>query len=130
MPFQTFKKPEVNQIPVPYPPFPQTRAIDPFATPKPSERPIVVTYMYMTKSETPMPPTPVYECDEFGVVIDGELTIKDENGTVGKFGPGDSFFVTRGSTIVFGSESNALVVKVAGRYTDDGWGDFNPDEFK
>jgi ethanolamine utilization protein EutQ (cupin superfamily) len=92
--------------------------VDPFATPKPNDRPIVVTYMHMTKSDKPMPPTPVYECDELGVILDGELTIEDESGTVGKFSPRDSFFVKRGSKITFGSESNALVVKVAGRYAD------------
>lgn len=78
--------------------------------------------MHMSKSDSAMPPTPVYECDETGVVLEGTLTVEDENGNSTELKAGDSFFVKRGSKIVFGSTDTALVVKVAGRYDGEGWG--------
>lgn len=69
-----------------------------------------------------MPPTPVYESGETGVVIEGSLTVEDENGKFTELQAGDSFFVKRGSKVIFGSNDTALVVKVAGRYDGEGWG--------
>ncbi|KAI4865030.1 hypothetical protein F4820DRAFT_309547 [Hypoxylon rubiginosum] len=128
MPFELFRKPETKDIPTPYPPFPQARAIDPFSTQRPNEKPIVVTYMHMSKGTTSMPFTPLYECDETGVVLEGALTIEDEKGNVATLKVGDSFFVKRGSKILFGSESAALVVKVAGRYDGEGWAQYEASE--
>ena len=67
----------------------------------------------MSEGTFSMPPTPVYECDETGVVLDGKLTIEDENCHTVELKSGDFFFVTRGSKIIFGSQSTALVAKVA-----------------
>ncbi len=75
-----------------------------------------------------MPFTPLYECDETGVVLEGALTIEDEKGNVATLKVEDSFFVKRGSKIRFGSESADLVVKVAGRYDGEGWAQYEPSE--
>lgn len=45
----------------------------------------------------------------------GELNIADEKGNTAKLSPGDTFFIHRGSTIVFSTPRYAVAYKVAAR---------------
>ncbi|EFZ03880.2 Zn(2)-C6 fungal-type DNA-binding domain protein [Metarhizium robertsii ARSEF 23] len=62
-------------------------------------------------------PAPKYEYDETGVVIKGELHIRDEKGNEAKLLPGDTFFIHRGSTIVFSTPRYAVAYKSASRHS-------------
>uniref|UniRef100_A0A8H7TI37 (S)-ureidoglycine aminohydrolase cupin domain-containing protein n=1 Tax=Bionectria ochroleuca TaxID=29856 RepID=A0A8H7TI37_BIOOC len=62
-------------------------------------------------------PVPKYDYDETGVVLKGELHIKDENGNEAKLQPGDTFFVHRGSTITFSTPRYAIAYKSAARHS-------------
>ncbi|CAH0058167.1 unnamed protein product [Clonostachys solani] len=62
-------------------------------------------------------PVPKYDYDETGVVIKGELHIKDENGNEAKLQPGDTFFIHRGSTITFSTPRYAIAYKSAARHS-------------
>lgn len=112
-PFDIFQKPDTKDLPAPYEASPQARAstlrtiekleprltcaVDPFSTNKPDGKPIVVTYMHMSKGEFPMPLMPVYECDEAGVVVVRLLTVEDESGVCNELKAGDSFLLTKGA---------------------------------
>ncbi|VUC29091.1 unnamed protein product [Clonostachys rosea] len=62
-------------------------------------------------------PAPKYDYDETGVVLKGELHIKDEKGNEAKLQPGDTFFVHRGSTITFSTPRYAIAYKSAARHS-------------
>ncbi|CAI6029806.1 unnamed protein product [Clonostachys chloroleuca] len=62
-------------------------------------------------------PPPKYDYDETGVVLKGELHIKDENGNEAKLQPGDTFFIHRGSTIIFSTPRYAIAYKSAARHS-------------
>ncbi|KAF1851627.1 uncharacterized protein K460DRAFT_413166 [Cucurbitaria berberidis CBS 394.84] len=57
-----------------------------------------------------------YTYDETGVVLQGNLTIKDaETGVVKTVTEGDTFFIHRGSTITFSTTSYGLSFQAASR---------------
>ncbi|CEJ55934.1 hypothetical protein PMG11_02163 [Penicillium brasilianum] len=58
---------------------------------------------------------PKYEYDEVGVVIEGGITLKDESGQTATVKAGDTFFIPRGSTITFSTESHGLAWKCGAR---------------
>ncbi|KIW13791.1 hypothetical protein PV08_08983 [Exophiala spinifera] len=76
--------------------------------------PIVGAWFRIEKG-TPATP-PKYEYDEVGVVIEGTITLKDEDGgaettvTIG-----DSFVIHRGSTIAFSSSDYGIAFKCGSR---------------
>ncbi|OGE49194.1 hypothetical protein PENARI_c023G02861 [Penicillium arizonense] len=70
--------------------------------------PIVGAWFRMEKGEEATPPT--YEYDEFGVVIEGEINLRDETGETATVRAGHVFFFPRGSTITFSSDSYGLAV--------------------
>ncbi|KAJ5608620.1 hypothetical protein N7537_005239 [Penicillium hordei] len=76
--------------------------------------PIVGAWFRMEKGEEASPPK--YEYDEIGVVIEGEINLRDETGETATVRAGDVFFFPRGSTITFSSDSYGLALKCAGRY--------------
>ncbi|EUC30524.1 hypothetical protein COCCADRAFT_103706 [Bipolaris zeicola 26-R-13] len=53
--------------------------------------------------------------DESGVVYEGTVTLKDETGMEKKLGPGDSFFIHRGSKVLFSSDDCGVCFKCAAR---------------
>ncbi|KAK3322789.1 ethanolamine utilization protein [Apodospora peruviana] len=61
-------------------------------------------------------PAPKYDYDETGVVLKGELHIEDEQGNTAKLLPGDTFFIHRGSTIIFSTPRYAVAYKVGARH--------------
>ncbi|PYH97063.1 hypothetical protein BO71DRAFT_417333 [Aspergillus ellipticus CBS 707.79] len=58
---------------------------------------------------------PKYSYDEVGVVIEGEINLRDETGQTAIVRPGDTFFFPRGSTITFSSDSYGVAWKCGGR---------------
>ncbi|OAL44421.1 ethanolamine utilization protein [Pyrenochaeta sp. DS3sAY3a] len=60
-------------------------------------------------------PAPHYDFDETGVVLKGELHLEDEAGNKAQLHPGDTFFINRGSTILFTTPRYAVAFKVASR---------------
>ncbi|KAL4960123.1 uncharacterized protein BDV14DRAFT_205052 [Aspergillus stella-maris] len=71
--------------------------------------PIVGAWFRMEKGPEATPP--MYEYDEFGVVIEGEFNLRDETGQTVTVEQGDTFFFPRGSTVTFSSDSYGLAVK-------------------
>ncbi|KAI7081983.1 hypothetical protein KC356_g8738 [Hortaea werneckii] len=59
------------------------------------------------------PPRHTY--DESGVVWEGTVTLRDETGNTRVLGPGDSFFIHRGSTVKFSSSDYGICYKCAAR---------------
>ncbi|KAL2808866.1 hypothetical protein BJX63DRAFT_439117 [Aspergillus granulosus] len=114
MPFQTkdnterFKIPKYGGISNVY--FGDVLGIEDPNTPNP----IVGAWFRMEKGEEATPPK--YEYDEFGVVIEGEINLRDETGKMATVRTGDVFFFPRGSTITFSSDSYGLAVKCGGRH--------------
>ncbi|CAI7659493.1 hypothetical protein PCG10_005725 [Penicillium crustosum] len=60
-------------------------------------------------------PAPLYDYDETGVVLKGELHLEDEKGNTAKLFPGDTFFIHRGSSIIFSTPRYAVAYKVGAR---------------
>ncbi|EXJ72488.1 uncharacterized protein A1O5_04993 [Cladophialophora psammophila CBS 110553] len=58
---------------------------------------------------------PKYPYDESGILIEGELSIKDETGKKINLQPGDTFFVHNGSEITFSTPKFALAYKTSNR---------------
>ncbi|CEL02107.1 hypothetical protein ASPCAL03279 [Aspergillus calidoustus] len=77
------------------------------------KNPIVGSWFRMEAGPEATPPT--YEYDELGVVIEGEITLRDETGQTTIVRPGDVFFFPRGSTITFSSASYGAAWKCARR---------------
>lgn len=50
------------------------------------------------------------------VCVLGELHLEDEKGKTAKLFPGDTFFIHRGSTILFTTPRYAVAYKVGGRH--------------
>ncbi|KAL1583156.1 hypothetical protein WHR41_07919 [Cladosporium halotolerans] len=57
----------------------------------------------------------VHSYDESGVVWEGTVTLSDETGHKRTLGPGDSFFIHRGSTVKFSSSDYGVCFKCAAR---------------
>ncbi|KAJ5788312.1 Ethanolamine utilization EutQ [Penicillium paradoxum] len=72
--------------------------------------------MFLLEQTDKPEPAPLYECDETGVVMRGELHLEDENGKTAKLLPGDTFFIHRGSTILFTTPRYAVAYKVSARH--------------
>lgn len=53
--------------------------------------------------------------DEVVVVIENEMTFRDESGQTATVKAGDTFFFPRGSTITFSSESYGVACKCGAR---------------
>ncbi|KAI5456793.1 hypothetical protein BGZ63DRAFT_467942 [Mariannaea sp. PMI_226] len=75
--------------------------------------PITGSWFRMEKGPEATPPT--YEYDEVGVVVEGEITLRDESGQSAVVKAGDTFYVTRGSTITFSSNSYGIAWKCGTR---------------
>lgn len=58
---------------------------------------------------------PKYDYDEVGVVIEGEMTFRDETGQTVIVKAGDTFFFPRGSTITFSTDSYGVAWKCGAR---------------
>ncbi|KAL3480587.1 hypothetical protein BJX99DRAFT_254576 [Aspergillus californicus] len=61
-------------------------------------------------------PAPRYDYDETGVVLKGTLKLRDANGDEAVLRKGDTFFISRGSTIVFSTPDYAVAFKAAARW--------------
>ncbi|KAE8148732.1 hypothetical protein BDV25DRAFT_141473 [Aspergillus avenaceus] len=79
--------------------------------------PIVGSWFRIEKGPEATPPK--YEYDEVGVMIEGEINLRDENGHTATVKAGDVFFFPRGSTITFSTGSYGLAWKCGGRI----WGE-------
>ncbi len=111
---------------------------DVFSTPsKDTPNPLTGSFFLLEKIDNPAP-APYYDYDESGVVLKGkrrkavprgvagsnfrfsclpgELHIEDEKGNKAVLSPGDTFFIHRGSTIVFSTPRFAVAYKVAARH--------------
>ncbi|PYI31148.1 hypothetical protein BP00DRAFT_436244 [Aspergillus indologenus CBS 114.80] len=75
--------------------------------------PIVGCWFRIEKGPEATPPE--YTYDEVGVVIEGEINLRDETGQTARVRPGDTFFFPRGSTITFSSDSYGVAWKCGGR---------------
>ncbi|TQV95287.1 ethanolamine utilization protein (EutQ) [Cordyceps javanica] len=76
--------------------------------------PLTSSLFLLEKVENPEP-APTYTYDESGIVVKGELHVEDEKGNSAKLLPGDTFFIHRGSTILFSTPRYAVAYKVAAR---------------
>ncbi|KAJ5439370.1 uncharacterized protein N7458_010368 [Penicillium daleae] len=86
---------------------------DYLGTQKDTSSPITGSWFRIEKGPESTPPT--YEYDEVGVVIEGEMTFRDETGQTATVKAGDTFFFPRGSTITFSTESHGVAWKCGGR---------------
>ncbi|KAL4745741.1 hypothetical protein BDW72DRAFT_211055 [Aspergillus terricola var. indicus] len=99
MPFQIKDKTERGKLPV-FPGVPNVYFTDQLGTQDTNiQNPIVVAWFRMEKGPVSTPPK--YDFDEIGVVTGNTATVK----------AGDLFFLPRGSTITFSSDSYGLAVK-------------------
>ncbi|KAF2993858.1 hypothetical protein E8E13_000661 [Curvularia kusanoi] len=57
----------------------------------------------------------IHDYDESGVVYEGTIILSDETGVEKELGPGDSFFIHRGSKILFSSADYGVCFKCAAR---------------
>ncbi|RAK80050.1 uncharacterized protein BO72DRAFT_493881 [Aspergillus fijiensis CBS 313.89] len=78
-----------------------------------SGNPIVGSWFRIEKGPEATPPE--YTYDEVGIVIEGEINLRDETGQTATVRPGDTFFFPRGSTITFSSDSYGVAWKCGGR---------------
>lgn len=83
-----------------------------FATKASNGAPITFGMFRMSKGE-PLPYE--YEFDEYKLVLEGELSVKDESGTTTSFTAGDVIEFAKGTKAVFSSPSTALTFYVAQR---------------
>ncbi|OJZ89435.1 hypothetical protein ASPFODRAFT_127537 [Aspergillus luchuensis CBS 106.47] len=77
------------------------------------KNPIVGSWFRIEKGPESTPPT--YSYDEVGVVIEGEINLRDEIGQTVTVRSGETFFFSRGSTITFSTDSYGLAWKCGGR---------------
>ena len=70
------------------------------------EKTIVSGFFRMEKSDDPLVYT--YDYHEMKIIVEGEMTISDENGTVANAKAGDVFYFPKGSVITFQSPSSGL----------------------
>ncbi|EHA23152.1 hypothetical protein ASPNIDRAFT_128491, partial [Aspergillus niger ATCC 1015] len=77
------------------------------------KNPIVGSWFRIEKGPEATPPT--YSYDEVGVVIEGEINLRDESGQTATVRLGDTFFFPRGSTITFSTDSYGVAWKCGGR---------------
>ncbi|KAF3395451.1 hypothetical protein DPV78_008770 [Talaromyces pinophilus] len=75
--------------------------------------PIVGSWFRIESGPEAAPPK--YEYDEVGVVIEGEINMRDETGQSITVKQGDTFFFPRGSTITFSSNSYGIAWKCGSR---------------
>ncbi|KOC08239.1 hypothetical protein AFLA70_285g001501 [Aspergillus flavus AF70] len=75
--------------------------------------PISGSWFRIEKGPEATPPR--YDYDEIGVVIEGEITLKDETGQTETVRGGDTFMIPRGSTINFSSDTYGVAWKCGGR---------------
>ncbi|KAJ5814174.1 uncharacterized protein N7503_000924 [Penicillium pulvis] len=78
-----------------------------------ANNPITGAWFRIEKGPEATPPT--YDYDEVGIVIEGEMTFRDETGKAATVGVGDTFYFPRGSTITFSSKSYGIAWKCGGR---------------
>ncbi|KAL2825858.1 hypothetical protein BJY01DRAFT_241485 [Aspergillus pseudoustus] len=78
--------------------------------------PIVGSWFRMESGPEATPPR--YEYDEVGVVLEGEITLRDESGQTTTVTPGDVFFFPRGSTISFSSKTYGVAWKCGARIAE------------
>lgn len=83
-----------------------------FATKASIGAPITFGMFRMRKGE-PLPYE--YEFDEYKLVLEGELSVKDESGTTTTFTSGEVIEFAKGTKAVFSSLSTALTFYVAQR---------------
>lgn len=83
-----------------------------FATKSSGGAPITFGMFRMSSGE---PLAYDYEFDEYKLVLEGELAVKDESGTTTTFAAGDVIEFPKGSKVVFSSPSTALTFYVAQR---------------
>ncbi|KAE8361864.1 hypothetical protein BDV27DRAFT_147466 [Aspergillus caelatus] len=75
--------------------------------------PISGSWFRIEKGPEATPPR--YDYDEIGVVIEGEITLKDATGHTETVRRGDTFMIPRGSTITFSSNTYGVAWKCGGR---------------
>ncbi|KAJ5811783.1 hypothetical protein N7474_008084 [Penicillium riverlandense] len=78
-----------------------------------ANNPIAGAWFRIEKGPEATPPT--YDYDEVGIVIEGEMTLRDKTGKSRTIGVGDTFYFPRGSTITFSSKSYGIAWKCGGR---------------
>ncbi|MFK7762998.1 MAG: cupin domain-containing protein [Roseobacter sp.] len=83
-----------------------------FATKSSSGAPVTFGMFRMSKGE---PLAYDYEFDEYKLVLEGELAVKDESGATTTFTAGDVIEFAKGTKAVFSSPSTALTFYVAQR---------------
>lgn len=83
-----------------------------FATLSSGAAPITFGLFRMSKGEA-LPYE--YAFDEFKIVLDGEVDVTDQSGTVTSFKAGDVIQFTKGAKVVFTTETTALTAYVAQR---------------
>lgn len=91
----------------------QTSSADYLGTENDTSSPISGSWFRIEQGPGATPPK--YEYDEVGVVIEGGITLKDESGQTATVKAGDTFFIPRGSTITFSTESHGLAWKCGAR---------------
>ncbi|KAH6616047.1 ethanolamine utilization protein [Chaetomium sp. MPI-SDFR-AT-0129] len=84
---------------------PETKAANPMSA-----------MMFVMESTKELVPAPKYEYDETGIVAKGTFVIADETGTTVTLTAGDTFWISRGSTISFGTPDFCVCFKVVPRY--------------
>lgn len=90
-----------------------TSSADYLGTEQDIPSPITGSWFRIEKGPESTPPK--YEYDEVGVVIEGEMTFKDETGQTATVKAGDTFFFPRGSTITFSTDSYGVAWKCGAR---------------
>ncbi|KAJ6186511.1 hypothetical protein N7519_007812 [Penicillium mononematosum] len=78
--------------------------------------PLTGSMFYLKYDENPQPAPPYHDFEETGVLLRGELHLKDEAGKTAVLLPGDTFFIQRKSTITFSTPRYAVAYKVASRH--------------
>ncbi|EXU99160.1 ethanolamine utilization protein [Metarhizium robertsii] len=117
MVFEWKSEAHFHRVPKLVPGPPNVYFADVFSTSSPeAPSPLTSSMFFLDYLERP-DPAPKYEYDETGVVIKGELHIRDEKGNEAKLLPGDTFFIHRGSTIVFSTPRYAVAYKSASRHS-------------
>ncbi|GLI73740.1 hypothetical protein PoHVEF18_001961 [Penicillium ochrochloron] len=112
MVFQIKNKAEIFKIPN-FGGIPNIYFADYLGTEQDIPSPITGSWFRIEKSPESTPPK--YEYDEVGVVIEGEMTFKDETGQTATVKAGDTFFFPRGSTITFWTDSYGVAWKCGAR---------------
>ncbi|KAF2994097.1 hypothetical protein E8E14_001644 [Neopestalotiopsis sp. 37M] len=61
--------------------------------------------MFLLEFSANPEPAPLYDHDETGIVVRGEMILDDNEGNKATLYPGDTFFIHRGSSITFSTPS-------------------------